>query len=514
VPDLVLIHPPVAIPSEPPVGLATLAGRLRRAGVEVQVVDANVEALEQLLDRSVGLDPRSPAESRAQQHRQRALDQLRSAVGYENLDRHRTAVGDLRRLLALASAPSTRVDLAAYDDPSLSPLKRADLLSAAREREQSPFWGYFEALARRVASTRPRAVGLSVNYLHQALPAMALAGALRHQLGADVPILCGGALFSCWRGRLHEGALDPWVDRVIFGGGVAALLQLLDLPQERPGANHAPDYSGLPWSTYLAPAPIVPATTSMGCHWARCRYCPEATTQMGHRADTLGDDLCAVLSRLCREAGAGLLHITDSAIPPENLQLLAGGGALPAPWYGFVRFSPQLADDDLCLRLRASGCTMLQLGLESGSRQVLSRLRKGINLAQASACLEALHAAGIRIYLYVMFGTPGEDEADARKTLSFIEAHARLISCLNVSLLNMPLASPAEPGLVTQAFPGAGDLSLYCDFATDPPTRWDRRAARHFMERELAKSAVVGPILRRTPLVFGANHAPLLGLSG
>jgi hypothetical protein len=508
--DLVLIHPPVSLPSEPPLGLATLAGRLRRAGVEVQVVDANVEALEQLLDRSAGLDPRGPAESRAQLHRQRALDQLRSAVGYENLDRHRAAVGDLRRLLALASAPAARVDLAAYDDPLRSPLKSADLVTAAREHEQSPFSGYFNALAKRVASTRPRAVGLSVSYLHQALPAMALAGTLRHQLGADVPILCGGALFSCWRGRLQEGALAPWVDGVVSGDGVAALLDRLGLERDCATADRTPDYSGFPWRTYLAPVPIVPATTSMGCHWARCRYCPEAATQTEHRADTLGDDLLAALSRLCHEAGAGLLHLTDSAIPPGNLQALASGAALPAPWYGFVRFSPELAEEHLCRRLRASGCDMLQLGLESGSRQVLSRLRKGVDLAQASACLEALHAAGIQTFIYVMFGTPGETEADARKTLSFLEAHAGLISCLNVSLLNMPLASPGEPGLETRAFPGAGDLSLYCDFATDPRFSWDRRAARRFMERELARSEAVAPILRRTPLVFGANHAPLL----
>ena len=44
-----------------------------------------------------------------------------------------------------------------------------------------------------------------------------------------------------------------------------------------------------------------------------------------------------------------------------------------APWYGFVRVTRRLADEDFCRALKLSGCVMLKLGLESGDQGVLTR---------------------------------------------------------------------------------------------------------------------------------------------
>ena len=47
------------------------------------------------------------------------------------------------------------------------------------------------------------------------------------------------------------------------------------------------------------------------------------------------------------------------------------------------------------------------------SRRVLARLRKGISLELVGATLRQLADAGIAVYLYVMFGVPGETRDDA-----------------------------------------------------------------------------------------------------
>ena len=47
--DVVLLHPPVALPCEPPIGLGLLAAGLRARGVAVELCDLSVEALEALL---------------------------------------------------------------------------------------------------------------------------------------------------------------------------------------------------------------------------------------------------------------------------------------------------------------------------------------------------------------------------------------------------------------------------------------------------------------------------------
>jgi hypothetical protein len=502
--DLLLIHPPVALPCEPSLATGILAAELRRRGLVVEVIDANVEALEALV-RAVPADRAvTTAERRALRSRDRALQQLRSSSGYAVLDRYRAAVHDLGIALALASPSggAVRIGLADYHDDAHSPLSTADLRAAAAAPERSPFATFFDELTLRVAERQPRLVGLSVNYLHQALPALALAGALRRRMPA-LRLLLGGALVGAWRGRLAPDALRPQVTEIVFGDGTPSLLAALGgQAGDHPPAP--PDYSGLPWNRYLAPRRIVPFAASRGCVWGRCRYCPEAATGEPFAALDAGR-LPPLLDELRSSSEAELLHLTDSALPLAALRVLSEQ-RWSARWYGFTRFYPELVDRTLATALRRSGCVMLQLGLESGSRRVLGRLRKGIDLDHASTALRHLSDAGVAVYLYVMLGIPGETRDDALRTLEFIAAHAPYVRYLNTSLLNLPVGSPAEPDLRLVPFAAGNDLTLYSGFAH--ATGWDRRTARRFLERELSRHAAIAPILRQTPPVFGANHAP------
>lgn len=493
--DLVLIHPPVSLPSEPPLGAATLAASLRRRDVDVTVVDASIHGLDHLWTASPPRDPGTPAGRRALRLRGRALEQLRTPPGYENRDRHHAAVGTLRRVLGLWGG----VDVGAYHDPGLSPLRSGDLLESARRHADSPFAGYFAGLCQDVARLEPRVVGLSINYLDQALPGLALAGALREALGPGVPLVAGGGLVSCWRGKLSPDGLIPALDRLIFDDGDAALLDLLGEPTGDRGRAVLPDYRDMPWGLYLAPERVAPLSTSFGCYWSRCRYCPEAASGPAH-APRFTDPARAV-REVCEASAAHAAHITDSAIPPAALRRLATLETGRIRWYGFARFHEALADDAFCRGLRRSGCVMLQLGLESGSVRVLERLGKGIRPELASRVLGALHRAGIASFVYVMFGTPGEQRPDAEQTRRFVVEHADVIGFLNVSLLNLPVG--AADGVAARELPGGGDLSLYLGFDDG----WQRREARRFAERELARHPAVARILRRTPHVLGANHA-------
>lgn len=510
--EILLIHPPVALPCEPPLGLGILAAQLREAGCAAQVIDANVEALHQLLfsvEEEAGI---STAERRSVRRRELVLGQLRSWRGYDCLDRYRGALADAALLLKQATAafPDIRLGLADYHDQR-SPFKSQDLLEAARQPSQSPFYPYFSELAERAAQGAHRVIGISINYLHQVLPGLALAGVI-HQRVPRVPLVLGGALMECWQGRLAASALSPFVDRISFGSGVDLLLEELQgQPARSPSAKIGPpDYEGMPWSLYLAPVRIAPFSTSIGCVWGRCKYCPEAvspTSFWGLEAQGVP----RLLDRAASQSGAELLHVTDNAIPPEVLRAIAEQGC-SSGWYGFVRFYPQLAEEEHCRALRRAGCVMLQIGLESGSEEMLRRLNKGIRLELVSRCLRALHRAGISVYLYVMFGIPGESEAEAQKTVQFIIEHAPYIRYLNTSVLNYPVQSPMDQDLDFRPYdPDSSDLNLYTDFRQ--ANGWDRRSVRYFLEKHYSKNKDISPILRRTPTVFGANHAPLFELA-
>jgi radical SAM superfamily enzyme YgiQ (UPF0313 family) len=148
---------------------------------------------------------------------------------------------------------------------------------------------------------------------------------------------------------------------------------------------------------------------------------------------------------------------------------------------------------------------MLKLGLESGDQGVLDRLGKGIDLATASRVLVNLKEAGIKVYLYLLFGTPAEAEAAARRTLEFVVRHRESIGFLNLALFNMPVNAREAGDYETGAFYD-GDLSLYADFRH--PSGWGRREVRHFLTHVFGREPAIAAIVRNCPPLFTSNHAP------
>jgi hypothetical protein len=200
----------------------------------------------------------------------------------------------------------------------------------------------------------------------------------------------------------------------------------------------------------------------------------------------------------------GLIHLVDNALSPAFLKMIIENPP-GAPWYGFARVAPELQDDDFCKRLRASGCVLLQLGLESGDDGVLAALHKGITVKQSGRALAALKKAGIGTYVYLLFGTPAESEESARRTRTFTADNAANIDFLNLAVFNMPVNAQEAEKLGTGAF-FEGDLALYTAF--DHPQGWSRQTVRRFLDREFKRHPAIAAILRRDPPFFTSNHAP------
>ena len=154
---------------------------------------------------------------------------------------------------------------------------------------------------------------------------------------------------------------------------------------------------------------------------------------------------------------------------------------------------------------------MLKLGVESGDQKVLDALDKGIDIDMTSRALDTIHRAGIATYVYLLFGTPAEDEAAARKTLDFTLAHASFIDFLNLAIFNLPAYSEEASGLDTVDF-YEGDLSLYREFIH--PVGWSRNRVRRFLSGTFKKPAAIKKILNNDPPFFTSNHAPFFSLPG
>jgi hypothetical protein len=273
-----------------------------------------------------------------------------------------------------------------------------------------------------------------------------------------------------------------------------------------------PDFSDLPLQEYLSPRPVLPLAASRGCYWGKCRFCPEAAapTHPYHhaKARNFPDRLLA----LATKSGVRDFHLTDNAIPVPTLKALAArhGDLHDIRWHGFVRFERALLDPALVAGIAASGCTLLQLGLESGSQRVLEQMAKGTNLVEAAQILENLRAAGIASYVYVMTGIPGETRHDAELTRTFLLEHAEQIGFLNLALMNLPRDASLLAEAATFAINGTelldsdAPLGLYRAFTSS--TDWGRDEARHFLA-ELKREPAIRTILQRTPPWLTSNHA-------
>ncbi|MDF1553241.1 MAG: radical SAM protein [Deferrisomatales bacterium] len=511
-----------------------LAHHLATAGVPVHLCDANLATLEQLLSpgaledaaRQLGERGAPPAAltsaARCARRAPGALEALRGGDAYSRGRDYRAAADTvLEGLRAVSRARGIRLTLSDLALPGLSPLAGGDLLRAYREPTLSGLATELTRVAHRLLAWDPALVGISATYLSQALPAAALAGLLR-AAGYRGRIVLGGGVVTSWLGRLQpDSVLFTVWDALVAGPGEDALRTLATGgdPAHAPGllapgrsiwnpprgrdrvaTGSRPRLDGLPWEHYLAPGPILPVATSRGCYWRRCTYCPETAQDRQAFRPTRAGELAEEILHARDTYGIRHLHLTDDAIPPGTLRRLAGLlRDQGVSWYGFVRPEPALRDPALAAELARGGCAMLQLGIESASQGVLDRLGKGVRAADAAPILANLAGAGIRTYVYLLYGVPGESAADREATTAWAAEHGAHIGFLNLALMNVP--HQAAP---TGAADSTRELSLYAGL--EPGDPFDRHSARRALTTARAHPDL-REILRRTPPGFGANHA-------
>ncbi|MFA6010386.1 MAG: radical SAM protein [Desulfobacteraceae bacterium] len=500
---MLLIYPPAAKACEPPPGIARLHGSLKHHGIPVRTIDMNLEGFYHLYRRDIKAEDLWG--KRAVNKKELNLSLVCESHGYENRDRYKNAVMDINKVLAMVSKPADAlVTLANYKSNTLSPLKSSDLLYAADHPEENIYYPYFKARFEQLNKEDEMlldTVGFSLNYLNQALCTFAMIGYLK-KVRKQVRIIVGGGLITSFmRKPGFESPFDGLVDVMIAGKGEHRLLELFGMGDTEP--SYLPDFSDMiSGPSYLSPGLVIPFCTADGCYWKKCTFCPEQAENNPYEPIAM-DSAVAQVNALAENYKPALFHFVDNALSPRFMTRLFQSG-FKTPWYTFSRVTGQLGDESFCRSLKQSGCRMMKLGVESGDQNVLNHLNKGIDLKVVSKSLEQLHHAGISTYVYLLFGTPWETEAAARKTMDFVRDHKHLISYLNIALFNLPYFAKGWDNLETSEFYD-GDLSLYKEF--NHPMGWNRSNIRSFLDKEFKRHPDISAIINRDPTVFNSNHA-------
>jgi len=97
-------------------------------------------------------------------------------------------------------------------------------------------------------------------------------------------------------------------------------------------------------------------------------------------------------------------------------------------------------DEELLELMAKAGCWMISWGIESGSPEILQRVRKGISPERVVETLRWSRAAGIRNWGYFILGLPGETPETIEQTIAFSKSLP-----LELALFHIAVPYPGTP---------------------------------------------------------------------
>jgi anaerobic magnesium-protoporphyrin IX monomethyl ester cyclase len=228
---------------------------------------------------------------------------------------------------------------------------------------------------------------------------------------------------------LAAGELPPAIDGLIWREGERVVvnppraplpeLDVLPFPAYEKLAGFPRGYN-LPLFSYIG-FPGATMVTSRGCPY-QCSYCDRSVFKRGYRYNSAAY-IYDHMKHLHTRFGVRHINIYDDLFTADRRRIAELCGMLIARPLG-VQFNCAVrtghTDRDLLGMLKASGCLMVSLGIESGDAGMLERHKAGVTLEAVRETVAQIRAAGLRAKGLFMVGLPGETEDSIRRTGEFL----------------------------------------------------------------------------------------------
>ena len=180
-----------------------------------------------------------------------------------------------------------------------------------------------------------------------------------------------------------------------------------------------PDKYHLPLFSYIN-TPGATMITSRGCPY-QCSYCDRSVFKRGYRHNS-PSYIYEHMKYLRHRFGVRHINIYDDLFTLHRQRIEALCDMLRSRPLG-IRFNCAVrvghVDDDLLATLKAAGCLMVSIGIESGEPSLLEVHKPGVYLEEVRDTVARIQKAGLRVKGLFMMGLPGETEESIRKTSDF-----------------------------------------------------------------------------------------------
>ncbi len=183
--------------------------------------------------------------------------------------------------------------------------------------------------------------------------------------------------------------------------------------------------------------------SSRGCPY-RCTFCLWPDTMYGHKfrarsAKNVVDEI----EEAVRTYGHDEIYFDDDTFTIDRQRVLdicdliiERGLEKEVEWIAQCRVDT--VDREMLEAMKAANCGYILYGVESGSPEMLKRMKKGITLEKVRHAFELTRQVGIKTQAFFLFGIPGETQETIRETIEFAKE-------LNASSTQFAVAIP-HPG--------------------------------------------------------------------
>jgi len=374
----------------------------------------------------------------------------------------------------------------------------------------------------KIVQFRPDVLGFSVYYTNNQCTNWVIRQ-LRERL-PQARVILGGPQAT------QQQLLSPELaDHIVVGEGEIIFMDLLhkfetNTPVEQKILHHdkniridldsmpIPDYSDFDLGLYSTMGKGISSEMSRGCV-AKCQFCSETTFWRYRNRQALS--IVDEIEFNYNTYGIEMVWFIDSLVNGDLTELRQFAQEIVARnikirWLGYARCDPRM--DLLYLQdIKASGCTILNFGIESGSNHVLQLMKKNVKRETVEQNLRDMTSIDLHAFTNWFTGFPGETLGDAAETLTLLwRTRNTTVSGRNFGICNLnpdtPLSQNREEFGVSRGHFGGHWITedytntilhrlvrfksanvvlnhLYCDCKTPPGSRATNRGPIWRLER-------------------------------